>query len=614
MSIYEKNMMILEKKYSKIADQIKNIEIGSLKEKIQIKYSLDGEKVLEVRCRERWWRLNSEVSPERASQVYADRYAIRLYGVYFIYGFSDGKSIDQMIRKGDKTNQFIIWEPDIEVMTVVCHHFNVADILECENVKLCVPEIDDRIDETIQDIIDYTNMKLIEYCILPNYDVLYTKQCESFMQRVLDRIQDELIKKSTKLGFERMIPQHMLYHMRNMISQRNIAQIKKAFEGSMPERIPAIIVSAGPSLDKNVKELKRAEGKAFIIVVDAALRTVLRAGIHPDVVCTIDPESPDRFFEELDLKNIIWVYGKWTRPWIFEHYGGKIFYQGNYSTMWNASMAKKLGYEFPELLSGGSVTADAFMLAHYLGFYNIVLVGQDMAFTNGVSHTSGIEGAFGDNDDYINSRYLMTVEGIDGSELKTDFQMWRYKEWFEKIIHMNKDAFRVIDATEGGARIRGTIVQSLHDTIDQECQGDFNAYDIINRIEPALNEKQQRELLEKLMQIREDVLLFSNILKKTIEKQQKILETLKYGQQNDTWVMSELKDMMEQNAQIEQSPLLELLVYYAQKEEYEIGDNIYMEEDMGVADMVEKSVYLLEGYLRGTELLKEDIDEYALKS
>ena len=103
-------------------------------------------------------------------------------------------------------------------------------------------------------------------------------------------------------------------------------------------------------------------------------------------------------------------------------------------------------------------------------------------------------------------------------------------------------------------------------------------------------------------------------MKKNIEKQRKILETLKYGQQNDTWVMSELKVMMEQNAQIEQSPLLELLVYYAQKEEYKIGDDIYMEEDMGVADMVEKSVYLLEGYLRGTELLKEDIDEYALKS
>lgn len=41
-----------------------------------------------------------------------------------------------------------------------------------------------------------------------------------------------------------------------------------------------------------------------------------------------------------------------------------------------------------------------------------------MAFTNGISHTSGIDGAFGDNDDYINSRYLVSVQGIHGEELK----------------------------------------------------------------------------------------------------------------------------------------------------------------------------------------------------
>lgn len=92
-----------------------------------------------------------------------------------------------------------------------------------------------------------------------------------------------------------MIPQHILYHMKNMISQRNIAQIKQAFSAYPVADIPVIIVSAGPSLDKNVKELRKAQGKAFIIVVDAALRTVLQAGVQPDIVCTIDPESPERF-------------------------------------------------------------------------------------------------------------------------------------------------------------------------------------------------------------------------------------------------------------------------------------------------------------------------------
>ena len=62
-----------------------------------------------------------------------------------------------------------------------------------------------------------------------------------------------------------------------------------------------------------------------------------------------------------------------------------------------------------------------------------------MTFTNGISHTSGIEGAFGDNDEYIDSRYQVYVEGIDGQKLKTDFQMWRYKKWFEKIIEEKRE-------------------------------------------------------------------------------------------------------------------------------------------------------------------------------
>lgn len=116
----------------------------------------------------------------------------------------------------------------------------------------------------------------------------------------------------------------------------------------------------------------------------------------------------------------------------------KNFLSGNYTGMWNTILSDELGYKFPAVLTGGSVTSDAFMIADYIGFRKIILVGQDMAFTNGISHTSGIEGAFGDNDEYIDSRYQVYVEGIDGQKLKTDFQMWRYKKWFEKLLRKMK--------------------------------------------------------------------------------------------------------------------------------------------------------------------------------
>lgn len=457
-------------------------------------------------------------------------------------------------------------------------------------------------------------MKLIEFCILPNYDVIYTRQCEQFMQSCTEKLQDEVIAKCTRLGFDRMIPQHILYHMKNMISQRNIAQIKQAFSAYPVADIPVIIVSAGPSLDKNVKELRKAQGKAFIIVVDAALRTVLQAGVQPDIVCTIDPESPERFFEGLELKNIIWAYGRWTRPWIFEKYGGSVFYQGYYSGLWNAIMSDALGYEFPQLVSGGSVTADAFMLADYIGFRKIILVGQDMAFTNGISHTSGIDGAFGDNDDYINSRYLVSVQGIHGEELKTDFQMWRYKKWFEKIIRMNGNRFEVINATEGGACIEGTVNRTLCETIETECQADFDGYNILKKLKPSFSREKQQTLQEKLLQINEEAQHLCKMLEKNIKDQKELLDSLKTEKITDNAeILRQLKLLIEQNALIERNGVFEFLVYYAQKEEYDVGDDIYTDENMKIEDMIQKSIYLMESYLKGTRLFENDIKEYALK-
>ena len=89
---------------------------------------------------------------------------------------------------------------------------------------------------------------------------------------------------------------------------------------------------------------------------------------------------------------------------------------------------------------------------------------------------------------------------------------------------------------------------------------------------------------------------------------------MEQNNQNEAWIADKLRTVMEQNAKIEQSLIMEFLTYYAQKEEYEVGDEIYADENMSIPDMIRKSVYLQNGYLKGVEMLQEDMDEYALKS
>ena len=73
MNLFEKNMDVLSKKHSKIAKKINEINIDEINERIRIQFSQDGQNVLSVYCRDHWWGLNSMVSPEAASGIYANR-------------------------------------------------------------------------------------------------------------------------------------------------------------------------------------------------------------------------------------------------------------------------------------------------------------------------------------------------------------------------------------------------------------------------------------------------------------------------------------------------------------------------------------------------------------
>lgn len=52
---------------------------------------------------------------------------------------------------------------------------------------------------------------------------------------------------------------------------------------TIPLDTTGIVVAAGPSLNKNIYELKKAKGKAFIVAVDTAIKPLLKAGIVPDM-------------------------------------------------------------------------------------------------------------------------------------------------------------------------------------------------------------------------------------------------------------------------------------------------------------------------------------------
>ena len=606
MEILEKNKRALERVMPKFLEQ-RPVAAGV--KNVFLEMAEDGKQILGIERENRKWYLNSRYDTAFAAAVYAGRYQIRTYGTYFVFGFSDGRHVREFLKKCDDTNHIVICEPSVEIFEECCEQSDISDILEDKRVRFYIPDVTDSIEDIMKKNLQYSDFTFTEFCILPGYDILFHEECEEFQNLIIERLRDEAVKKGTSLSFQRVIPRNTLYNMKHTIRTRNIGQIREALEECPLEDIPAVIVCAGPSLDKNIQELKKIQGRALIIVVDAALRAVLRAGIHPDLVCTVDPNPPERFFTDLDLCGLTWCCENASKPEIIRKYGERVYYFGYFEKGWNQTISEMLGYGFPVLPTGGSVSSIAFAMALYFGFRKIVFMGQDLAFTGGKSHTSGIEGALGDNDKYIKSRCLMEVEGIDGTMLQTDFQMWYYKQWFEKAIRDGGDRMRVIDATEGGARIEGTENMKMSEVVAGECPAEFDFRKIEQAIPPAFSAEEQQKLEKAYRNLK----LQAGDLQKFIEKQIQALDSLCRKSGGDTGVTDNdvrvLRDMLEENDILEHMPLFGMMTVYAQKAEYELGDTIYTKENMGIRDLAELNLNLFLGYQKAVQMLLEDIED-----
>lgn len=145
----------------------------------------------------------------------------------------------------------------------------------------------------------------------------------------------------------------------------------------------AFCVAPGPSLTRNLRELRAVEGKGIVIALSHAVAILQREGIRVDYAVIADPQPLAYHLDGVDFDRLGAVVAAWTvAPEVIAKVpaGKLVHYSANpvYDT-WIASI-----FSFKDevgLSAGGSVAHNAFDLALRLGCQRIVLVGQDLAFS-----------------------------------------------------------------------------------------------------------------------------------------------------------------------------------------------------------------------------------------
>jgi len=240
----------------------------------------------------------------------------------------------------------------------------------------------------------------------------------------------------------------------------------------------AVIVGAGPSLDRNIDALAANQDRVAIFATDASVGPLYRAGIHPHVVVTVEANGEPT---AKTLQNPLWREAV-VIPGV--HVAEHVWKLRPLRWLWGVQMVGSVGpfvvqtMGLPLLRSGGSVSTIAYSAAQVMGADRVVLVGMDSAYApDGRFYAGKVAHSHRPSKDPISKCEAWGGVGyVDAPRA-----MCSYREWFEARAAEQAALGRpLINATEGGARIRDAeetrLVEALGALpVDASVRGDIVA-------------------------------------------------------------------------------------------------------------------------------------------
>jgi hypothetical protein len=255
----------------------------------------------------------------------------------------------------------------------------------------------------------------------------------------------------------------------------SIAPLRGAFAGW-----PCVLVSPGPSLSRNVGALADVARRALVVSGSHALSALAAHGVAPHLVLCADPGDLERHWAGLDLSAVgALVAGATCRASTLAAPVRRRFAFASNGSL-DGWLFQPLG-EAPGLASGGSVSCSMLSLALHLGCDPIAFVGQDLAFTERFYAAENLDGdalvvAAGPDEfrlvkpagaggiglpmpdgrlQFTPPQRILEVPGWHGGSVRTTPQLAAFLAWFEAVAPELAGTARLLNCTEGGARIRG---------------------------------------------------------------------------------------------------------------------------------------------------------------
>ena len=421
-------------------------------------------------------QIDSNYDPVDEASRYMQRLEVGNSINFFVMGLGLGYQVSEIIRQTSREAKIYIFEKDPELFALAIREADFSSVFDHPGVRMFI----DTNPKEFGTLIDHENINftLNNYCVV-EHKALVNRNIEYFgilLREIENYFKESRINLYTQKVHSKLYYKNIFNNIKNLKDSPGIVSL----QGCLAD-IPAIVCSAGPSLDKNIQLLKSNRENYFLIAVATALKPLLKNGIEPDVVFSIDPD-------ELTISSFDFVAGS-GKAWLVYNAavpkpvsdafpGRKIAFDLNISL---AEWFQKHSKEKGNLGKITSVAHSAFNFANYLACSPVILIGQDLSFHRHRQHC--LHSFYYDENVCLIKRIdpiyqlnrlkylgygqnLTQCVDVFGCQTTSTLSMESYNRIFSYSIDPSKTN---INATEAGVPIRGMKTLSLKEALFTYC-------------------------------------------------------------------------------------------------------------------------------------------------
>lgn len=393
--------------------------------------------------------------------------------VYIVPGIGDGQHVRALYDHISEHSLVVVLERDMTMMRLALETVDISDILKSQRM-ICVDRLDTK---SLHILLGSTGDALCRQPIVTEAFVCYDdKWWADTADAVLAYADNQRTCLATDLHNSRATCDNLLDNVQDYIARPGV----KLLEG-LVKNYPAILVSAGPSIDKQLSLLRMYQGKAVVISCLTMLKPLLDNGIVPDYVTALDyHEISGRFFQGIvgDWPNITFCMESKVNHTVIS---GVKALRGNLCFIGHPWLDTMIKWPLREWINTGTTVAHFnFALAQHLGCDPIIMVGQDLAYEPGKYYPDCVlkahewkenpkEGPKSSERATLGFPGVSQVDtGENGPLLLTDEQMRAYHRQFEIIWSCASQ--KVFDCTEGGIPKENCDVVPFAEVLIEHCE------------------------------------------------------------------------------------------------------------------------------------------------